>query len=177
MDNDKENYQIKDRIIKEEILELMNNVRYSNDPGLKFYTRMLLTDYYKTTDVENLFFELLHDEKWKNQKGNLIFSLNECIEPTERNSEYLDFFIHLLLECEIGSEVYMDSISIIMDLRAPFEITTLDKNIMELEALLNENKLESEKKELTLFLLDYLSSQKEITIIYKRMSNKLLIKE
>lgn len=55
MDNDKENYQIKDRIIKEEILELMNNVRYSNDPGLKFYSRMLLTDYYKTTDVENLF--------------------------------------------------------------------------------------------------------------------------
>lgn len=44
MDNDKENYQIKDRIIKEEILELMNNVRYSNDSGLKFYSRMLLTD-------------------------------------------------------------------------------------------------------------------------------------
>lgn len=55
MDDDKKNYQIKDRIIKEEIFELMNNVRYSNDPGLKFYSRMLLTDYYKTTDVENLF--------------------------------------------------------------------------------------------------------------------------
>lgn len=73
MDEDKKNYQLKDRIIKEEISELMNNVKYSNDLGLKFYSRMLLTDYYKTTEVENLFFELLHDEQWKNQRGNLIF--------------------------------------------------------------------------------------------------------
>lgn len=106
-------------------------------------------------------------------KREPYFSLNECIEPTERNSEYLDFFIHVLLECEIGSEVYMDSISLIMDLRAPFEIKTLNKNISEVKVLLDTDKLKKEKKELALFLLDYLRSQKKITIIHKRMSDKL----
>jgi len=173
MDEDKKNYQIRSRIIKKEILELMNNVKYSSNIGIQFYSRMLLTDYYRTTDIENLFFELLHDEQWQNQRGNLIFSLNECIEPTKRNSEYLDFFIHLLLECEIGSEVYMDSISIIMDLRAPFKIRTLNRNITELKVLLKENKFGNERKNLALFLLDYLETQKEITVIYKRMSSKL----
>lgn len=173
MDEDKRNYLIKDQMIKGEILELMNNVKYSNDSGLKFYSRMLLTDHYKTTDVENLFFELLHDEQWQNQRGNLIFSLNECIEPTERNTEYLDFFIHTLLECEIGGEVYMDSISIIMDLRAPFEIEVLDKNISELEIQLKENKFENLRKKLILFLLDYLNTQKKITFLFRKMSNKL----
>ena len=173
MDKCKKDYLLKDQSIREEILELINNVRYSNDIGIKFYSRMLLTDYYKTKDVENLFFELLHDKQWKNQKGNLIFPLNECIEPTERNSEYLDFFISLLLKCDIGNEVYMDSISIIMDLRAPFKIRTLNKNIKKLEGLLKANKLEKEKRKLVLFLLDYLKTQKEITVIYKKMSSKI----
>ncbi|GCB33264.1 hypothetical protein [Bacteroides faecalis] len=174
MDEYKKDYLFKDQIIKKEISELINQVKYSSNSSLKYYSRILLTDYYKTTDVENLFFELLHDKQWENQKGNLIFSLNECIEPTDKNSEYLDFFIHLLLNCEIGDEVYMDSVSIIMDLRAPFKTRTLNKNITKLEVLLKEKKLENEKKKLALFLLDYLKSQKEITAIYKKMSKKLL---
>lgn len=80
----------------------------------------------------------------------------------------------MLLNCEIGDEVYMDSVSIIMDLRAPFKTRTLNKNITKLEVLLKEKKLENEKKKLALFLLDYLKSQKEITAIYKKMSKKLL---
>ena len=48
MDKCKKDYLLKDQSIREEILELINNVRYSNDIGIKFYSRMLLTDYYKT---------------------------------------------------------------------------------------------------------------------------------
>lgn len=77
------------------------------------------------------------------------------------------------MECEIGGEVYMDSISIIMDLRAPFEIEVLDKNISELEIQLKENKFENLRKKLVLFLLDYLNTQKKITFLFRKMSNKL----
>ena len=60
-----------------------------------------------------------------------------------------------------------------MDLRAPFKIRTLNKNIKKLEGLLKANKLEKEKRKLVLFLLDYLKTQKEITVIYKKMSSKI----
>ena len=65
------------------------------------------------------------------------------------------------------------SCPIIMDLRAPFKIRTLNKNIKKLEGLLKANKLEKEKRKLVLFLLDYLKTQKEITVIYKKMSSKI----
>lgn len=90
-----------------------------------------LVDNFKDNDIELSLIQLIEGDRWKGCIGTLVYLLGEI----SSDEKYLPLLIKLILSNEIGGEVYMDCINMIISLELPLDesnvkeaIYTLDKS-------------------------------------------------
>jgi len=145
--------------------DLITVLSETNDVVIRDKIAFFLVDNFNDIRIEETLVELIKDNRWKNYKGTLIYLLSEYTA----DNKYLHLLIDLILDNEIGGEVFMDSYSMLLSLHTPFNPKELNKSLKHLRKE-KEKNTDLECKKLIDNLICFIEGQREIIKFLKKFN-------
>lgn len=149
---------------KKLVSELIKKLLKTDDILVRDKIGFLLVDHFKSDIIEEVLVRLIKSKKWSNNIGTLLFLLNEYTT----NNKYLNLLVKIILDSEIGGEVHMDSINMLLQLNVPFNDQKINSSLKKIRNHAKKTDISNERKKLIKNLEKFLLGQREIIKFYKK---------
>jgi hypothetical protein len=114
---------------EEAVKNLLQTMLETNSVDIRNNIGFALVDNFKDKCIELAIIKLIEDSRWAGSIGTLIYLLGEV----SSDEKYLMLLIKLILSNEIGGEIYMGCINMIIRLELPLNESNVNEALNALE--------------------------------------------